>query len=64
MAALQASRNAHILPWLLRFRTGLRLVLGCDLTISTPRDTRFARLEFGASNEGGFFYCGSGILPR
>jgi len=55
MAALQASRNAHIPPWLLRFRTGLRLALGCDLTISTPRNTRFAHLEFGASNEGGLF---------
>jgi hypothetical protein len=28
LAALQASRNAHILAWLLRFRIGLRLALG------------------------------------
>jgi hypothetical protein len=28
MEALQASRNAHILPWLLRLRIGLRLALG------------------------------------
>jgi len=28
MAALQASRNAHLLPWLLRFRIGLRLPSG------------------------------------
>jgi len=27
---LQASRNAHNLPWLLRFRIGLRLALGRD----------------------------------
>jgi hypothetical protein len=27
---LQASRNAHNLPWLLRFRTGLRLALRRD----------------------------------
>ena len=31
MATLQASRNAHILPWLLGFRAGLRLALGRDL---------------------------------
>jgi len=30
MAALQASRNAHNLSWLLRFRIGLRLALGRD----------------------------------
>jgi len=30
MAALQTSRNAHNLPWLLRFRIGLRLALGRD----------------------------------
>jgi hypothetical protein len=28
MAALHASRNAHILAWLLRFRIGLLLALG------------------------------------
>jgi hypothetical protein len=27
---LQASRNAHNLPWLLRFRIGLRLALRGD----------------------------------
>jgi hypothetical protein len=27
---LQASRNAHNLTWLLRFRIGLRLALGHD----------------------------------
>jgi hypothetical protein len=30
MAALQASRNAHNLPWVLRFRIGLRLALERD----------------------------------
>jgi len=30
MAALQTSRNAHILAWLLRFRIGLRLALRGD----------------------------------
>ena len=44
------------LLWLLRFRIGLLLALGCGLTISTPRDTRFSRLEFGASNEGGLMW--------
>src|SRR5512147_1613283 len=31
MVALQASRNAPILPCMLRFRVGLRLALGRDL---------------------------------
>jgi len=30
MAVSQASRTAHILPWLLRFRIGLRLALRRD----------------------------------
>jgi len=30
MAVLQTSRNAHILPWLLRFRIALRLALKGD----------------------------------
>jgi hypothetical protein len=30
MAALQTSRNAHILACMLRFRIGLRLALKCD----------------------------------
>jgi len=31
---LQASRNAHILTWLLRFRIGLRFALGRDPRLS------------------------------
>jgi len=30
MAVLQAARNVHNLPWLLRFRIGLRLALRRD----------------------------------
>ncbi|MDO8944371.1 MAG: hypothetical protein Q7U75_14415, partial [Desulfobacterales bacterium] len=49
------------------------IALSLRRTIRTPRDTRFARLEFGTfykvvrkstSNEVEFFICGSGILPR
>jgi hypothetical protein len=45
MAALQAARNAHHLPWLLRFRIGLRLVDSHSMSTFTIHNVITRRLK-------------------